>query len=334
MFITKIYLLLISFLSIFLINKYRTKISKKMNLVDKPDQIRKLHTKPTPLLGGTMIFSVFFFLSFISFFIEDFALTNIIIFLVCFFCFLLGMADDSKDLNYKYKFLILFFIYYSMVSYDSNLQINQIYFETFDKTIYLNSLNIIFTVFCLLLLTNSLNLIDGIDGLCIMIFIIYFMWMMIIFDKLNHNYLIFIFSLIYILILNLKKNVFLGDSGTLFVGTLIGLLIISNYNTTINNTNFPVEDLYILLMLPGTDMLRVFIQRILKRKNPFRSDRNHLHHIFLNLNIRPINIVLIFFLLTCLPIIINFSNKVEPIFIIISFKVIYLALIFRINKLQ
>ena len=104
MFISKIYLLLISFFSVYLINKYRVEISNKINLVDKPDQIRKLHKKPTPLLGGTMIFSVFFFLNFISFLFEDFALTNIIIFLACFFCYLLGIADDSKDLNYKYKF--------------------------------------------------------------------------------------------------------------------------------------------------------------------------------------------------------------------------------------
>ena len=33
------------------------------------------------------------------------------------------------------------------------------------------------------------------------------------------------------------------------------------------------------MMLPGIDMLRLFLERILK-KNPFKGDRNHLHHLF------------------------------------------------------
>ena len=31
-------------------------------------------------------------------------------------------------------------------------------------------------------------------------------------------------------------------------------------------------------MIPGIDMMRVFLLRILKGKNPFSSDQSHLHH--------------------------------------------------------
>ena len=49
-------LTIFSLLIIYLINKYKKKISKKTKLLDRPDRIRKLHKKPTPLLGGIMAF--------------------------------------------------------------------------------------------------------------------------------------------------------------------------------------------------------------------------------------------------------------------------------------
>ena len=42
-----------------------------------------------------------------------------------------------------------------------------------------------------------------------------------------------------------------------------------------------VDEIFILMLLPGIDMLRLFVQRIYNRKNPFLGDREHLHHYFL-----------------------------------------------------
>ena len=41
------------------------------------------------------------------------------------------------------------------------------------------------------------------------------------------------------------------------------------------------ESIYIFMCIPGLDMFRLFIERILKNKNPFKGDNNHLHHILL-----------------------------------------------------
>ena len=49
-------LTLFSLLIIYFINKYRKEIGKKTKLIDRPDKVRKLHKKPTPLLGGIMVF--------------------------------------------------------------------------------------------------------------------------------------------------------------------------------------------------------------------------------------------------------------------------------------
>ena len=35
------------------------------------------------------------------------------------------------------------------------------------------------------------------------------------------------------------------------------------------------------MAVPGLDMLRVFFKRVLNKKNPFKADSNHLHHLLL-----------------------------------------------------
>jgi len=320
-----------SLLTIYFINKYRKEIGKKTKLIDKPDKIRKLHTRPTPLLGGIMVFSSFFFINLYLIFFQDYNSSFLIIFSICAGCLVLGLIDDIKKISYKYKFLILIF-FFLFVSFDTNLQINRIYFSTFEKELYLNYLSVPITILCLLLLTNALNLIDGIDGLCILISIIFIMWLINAFQNTEPLYIIIVTSLIYILYLNLKKNIFLGDSGSLFLGCLIGLNIILNYNLEITTTQYSVENIFIALMLPGVDMLRVFLIRIIKKKNPFSPDRIHLHHLLVAQGLNRINILTLFFLLILTPIFISFFTNLKPMYIILFNFLFYTILIFKLKK--
>jgi UDP-GlcNAc:undecaprenyl-phosphate GlcNAc-1-phosphate transferase len=327
----KISLGIFSLLTIYFINKYRKEIGKKTKLIDKPDKIRKLHTRPTPLLGGIMVFSSFFFINLYLIFFQDYNSSFLIIFSICAGCLVLGLIDDIKKISYKYKFLILIF-FFLFVSFDTNLQINRIYFSTFEKELYLNYLSVPITILCLLLLTNALNLIDGIDGLCILISIIFIMWLINAFQNTEPLYIIIVTSLIYILYLNLKKNIFLGDSGSLFLGCLIGLNIILNYNLEITTTQYSVENIFIALMLPGVDMLRVFLIRIIKKKNPFSPDRIHLHHLLVAQGLNRINILTLFFLLILTPIFISFFTNLKPMYIILFNFLFYTILIFKLKK--
>lgn len=320
-----------SLLIIYFINKYRKVISKKTKLIDKPDKFRKLHKKPTPLLGGTMVFSSFLLINLYLIFFKDLNSSSLIILASCFCCLVLGLVDDIKKISYKYKFLILIIIFL-FVSLDTNFQINKIYISTFNKEFYLNNLSIPFTILCLLLLINALNLIDGIDGLCILISIIFIIWLINAFQNTEPLYTVFIASLIYVLYLNLKKNIFLGDSGSLFLGCLIGLNTILNYNIEISTTQYAVEKIFIALMLPGLDMLRVFFIRIIKKKNPFSADRIHLHHLLIARGLNRMNILIIFLLLTLLPILISFFTNLKLIYIILFSIFFYNLLIFKLKK--
>jgi UDP-GlcNAc:undecaprenyl-phosphate GlcNAc-1-phosphate transferase len=320
-----------SLLKIYFINKYRKVISKKTKLIDKPDKIRKLHKKPTPLLGGMMVFSSFVLINLYLIFFKDLNSSSLIILASCVGCLVLGFVDDIKKISYKYKFLILIIIFL-FASLDTNFQINKIYFSTFNKEFYLNHLSIPFTILCLLLLTNAINLIDGMDGLCILISIIFLIWLINTFQNIEPLYTVLIASLIYVLYLNLKKNIFLGDSGSLFLGCLIGLNIILNYNIEISTTQYAVEKIFIALMLPGLDMMRVFLIRIIKKKNPFSADRIHLHHLLIAQGLNRMNILILFFLLISTPILISFFSNLKPMHIILFNIFFYTILIFKLKK--
>lgn len=329
---TEFSLTIFSLLIIYLINKYRKEIGNKTKLLDKPDKIRKFHKKITPLLGGIMIFSSFILINMYLIFFKELSKTSLIIFLSCATCLILGLIDDIKNISYKYKFTTLIIIFYFFSSLDPNLQINKIYFSTFNKEYYLNYLSIPFTVLCLLLLTNAINLIDGIDGLCILFSVIFIIWLIYAFRNTEPLYIVLITCLIYLLYLNLNKNVFLGDSGSLFLGCLFGFNLIYNYNLEISNIQYPVENIFIVLMLIGLDMLRVFIIRIFNKKNPFLSDRTHLHHLLLQQKIKLNIVLIIFFFLISLPIIINQFLNFSKIKIILFYILFYFFFIIVFKK--
>jgi UDP-GlcNAc:undecaprenyl-phosphate GlcNAc-1-phosphate transferase len=326
-------LLIFSFFIIFFINKFRTQISNKFQLIDRPNKIRKLHSKNVPLLGGIMIFSTFVLINLYLLFFENLNKVAFIIFSASTFFFVLGLIDDYKNISYKYKIFFSAVFFYLFVSLDPNLQLNKIYFSTLGESeIYLNNFSIPFTVLCLLLLINAINLIDGINGLCISISIIFIFWLIIIFQNTQSLYILLIASLFYILLFNLKNNIFLGDSGSLFLGSLIGLNLVSNYNLQISKIYFPAEDIFIALMLPGLDMLRVFASRIFNKKNPFSADRSHLHHLLLACKLPQSQVLFLFIILIITPILINQFVKISQIKIIVFYIFLYFSLIISLKK--
>ena len=58
------------------------------------------------------------------------------------------------------------------------------------------------------------------------------------------------------------------------ISFLISIFIINFYN----NSLIKADQIFLLMMIPGIDMLRLFIMRIGKKKNPFSGDQNHFHH--------------------------------------------------------
>ena len=259
----------------------------KFNIYDRNDNKRKIHTHPTSLFGGTIIIYNFIIAIIINFFLEqpfinkDFLNSNREFFSFVFggiVFYLLELFDDKYVLNSNKKFFLSFILIYLILSLDETLIINEIKLLNF-SSIELYAFSKPFSILCFLLFLNALNMFDGINLQAALytslIFVVFLL------KNLNYNFnLIILFSLILFLYLNFNNKCFLGDSGSNILFFIISYTIIKNYNL---DRSFQIEEIYILMFLPGLDMFRLFLFRLIKGKNPFRADNDHIHHILLKL---------------------------------------------------
>ena len=70
----------------------------------------------------------------------------------------------------------------------------------------------------------------------------------------------------------------MGDGGVYLLSYVISYIFIKSYNKNL----FIADEIFFIMLLPGLDMLRVFLLRLINGKNPFKPDRSHLHHLLLN----------------------------------------------------
>ena len=261
---------------------YYDTIAKIINIYDLPDLKRKLHEKPIPIIGGFIIVINLILLFFYSF--VDVSLTNNFLFLnqnryFSFFLFslifyLLGLFDDKYNTSANSKITIIAFLIVFALWFDHDLRITYLNFTFIDQKIYLNNFSIVFTLFSFLLFINALNMIDGINLLCGMY--IFFVLLIIILKLPLIIFFLLLISLITYLILNSQNKIFLGDGGSILLSFLISYIIIKAYNL---KNIFYADEIFLIMMIPGIDMVRVALIRIFKGLHPFSADRNHLHHI-------------------------------------------------------
>ena len=318
---TNLVLLFFIFINLFFI-VYFSKIKIFHLNIDKPDKKRKFHLKPTPLAGGMIIF-LNLIIYFIIYKFSVIKIENEIFFndensfnyfvIICFSIFLLGFVDDKINLKANSKFLILTVIIFILLILDNNLIIKVIKFSFHEKTFGLDTFAIFFSIFCFLVFINAFNMFDGINlqsGVySILIFVcIAFFYSNSLLTK------ILIISLIFFSYLNFKNKTFLGDSGTLLISFIIGYLFIKLYN--LDYINY-ADEITLYMLIPGLDLIRLFILRIANKKNPLSSDRSHLHHILLN-KFSFKNTLFIIFLLIILPIMLNYFEFYKLLTILIT----------------
>ncbi len=280
----KIFLLLLlsNLLILFNLNKF----SRFINIYDKPNKKLKKHKSNVPLVGGIIIIINIIIYSFLSLFFEtpfkDIVVLNkeyiSVFFLVTSF-FLLGLYDDKFKLNPDKKFFLSIVFCIFALTLNKNLLIENVNLSFLGRTIIFNEFSIFFTLFCVIILINSLNFYDGINGQSLIFFITVFGYLSIQ-SPLQLFYLTLIFVCIFILFLNMQNKIFLGDSGVYLLGSILAILLIYEYN--IFKTIRFADEIFLLLILPGLDLLRLTVMRIIKGKNAFYGDRNHIHHLLTN----------------------------------------------------
>ena len=303
-------------------------------ILDKPDKIRKFHLLPTPLAGGVILIINIIFYSIIFLINNKIDLDYIIfkdlfkfkLFIVtCILIFLLGYIDDKYNLNPIIKLISLIIILSNLLLFDFSLNLSNIKLSFYDNTINTHQYAFFLTIFCLVVFINSFNMFDGINLqvsiYTLIIFITFLFYLK--FSLLIKILIIFILLFKY---LNYKNKSFLGDSGSLLLAFIIGYIFIRLYN---ENYILYTDEVFIYMMIPGIDMIRLFFERISLKRNPFSNDRRHLHHYLLK-KFSYSQTIFYITLLVIIPILMNIFNVNKLLIILISLT-FYFFLIKRLK---
>lgn len=289
-------LTLASLLTSFLITFYSIpriiRIAQLKHLYDEPDE-RKLHKTGVPTLGGLAIFAgMIFSLTFWSTQKEIVELQYIISAIIV--LFFIGMKDDLFNLVHYKKLMGQVFASYILVHW-AGIKITS-FFGLFGIHALDPVTSYIFSIFVMVVITNAINLIDGIDCLAASVGIVatlsFGTWFYLADQT---QYMILSGSILGALFAFLYYNrtpaqIFMGDTGSLIVGIVLSILAIKfiemNRVLPLDGENkirsIPVVTIGILI-IPLFDTLRVFTLRILQGKSPLNPDRNHLHHLLIDL---------------------------------------------------
>ena len=276
-----IYFFLIFINCIFLL--FFNSIERQINIYDHPNE-KKIHSQKISLLGGIIfILNISIYLLYLSFYssldnIFGFSsnISNIIFILSIFFLFFVGLIDDKKDLSARIR--ILFLVLVISINLFVNPEINiSIIKLSFSDSFSINNYSYFWTLLCFLLFINAFNFFDGIN-----LQISGFMFAICTFFLIKNTFVDFILVILisnfFFFYLNYKSKIFLGNNGSFFLPFIFGTLFISGYN---NNSNITSDEIVILMLIPGMDLLRLFFQRILSGSNPLKGDREHIHHYLL-----------------------------------------------------
>ena len=305
-------------------------LAKIVNVYDFPNK-RKIHKIKTPLIGGIILLVNFILLIILleTGVISSLTLSNIfenkfnyfLFSLSIILIFLIGFIDDKIDINPNLKLVCLFLIISFVQFLDNSILITEIRFSFTNNLIYLGKYSFLFTALCFLLFINACNMFDGINLQSCLYYLILSLYLITL-DSHNLFLIVMIISIFIICILNSKGKIFMGDSGVFLCSFVLAYFMVKNYNINIINYS---DKIFILMMVPGIDMFRLFMFRILNKKNPFKPDNSHIHHILLR-KFTYLQTILIIFLLVNVPIILSFFD-VSSLFIILFFLFSYFFLI-------
>tara|TARA_B110000858_G_C17805557_1_gene477743 strand:+ start:913 stop:1932 length:1020 start_codon:yes stop_codon:yes gene_type:complete len=312
------------------------KISKIINMYDVPDHNRKLHKLPVSNIGGLIIFFNIILIAFL-FLIKKNLLSDTLYFhsqfqFISFFIFtipfiIIGVLDDKVHLSANVKMTLLTVVLIFVLYIDKDLRIYELRMTFLESGIQLNNFTIVFTLFSILLFINALNMMDGINllvgmySLSIFLFFIFYL-------NVNLIFIFMIIGLINYLILNYHNKVFLGDNGTILLAYTISYFFIKSYNY---EGFIYADQIFLIMMIPGLDMLRVAVIRIFSGISPFKADRAHLHHLFSDAYNHKVALTYIL-LMSTVPTLINLLIIKETLLIIILVFFIYTISVISLNR--
>ena len=327
------------FILAFIISIILNKLSLNFKYFSKQDIVnqKRLSSLKIPTYGGISM-SLAFLVSTRLLGKADFEIIQIAIYAVV--ITFIGIVDDRYNLIWKVKLLLqLVAVSTPIYLLDIYLNVEQLFGVNFN-----NFLNLFSTVVWILLIVNSLNFLDNMDGLAATIASMIAISMAIlsfITDqyKLTDLSIVLIASMLGFLYFNIPKaKIYMGDSGSLFLGYCLGFIsILFSWNSDMESSwIFQIQPVILFFTIPIIDFLTVTISRINSGNSPMTGGTDHISHRLLKKGFTNNQVLFIFVLLSLIILIITlgiiYLNKIiSLIFLFIYIFLVIASLIYFLN---
>lgn len=275
---------LIGAITVFYITPILATVALRLGIVDKPDSILKKHEKITPYLGGLAVYCGFIVSLALLFPFKN----DMFLFLVgTTLLLLLGLIDDLVVLLVQQKFFGQIIATFCFLK--AGFYLREVFFSSF--------FNVIISFFWIVTITNAFNLIDVMDGLATSIAIISsisFLACALMLDQFDVALLLaaFIGALIGFLWHNKPlASIYLGDSGSLFIGGFLATIAFMLPWGTYNALGFLVP--VIILAIPLLEIAALIVIRTYKEIPFYRGSPDHFCH-YLKRKNWPVKRILLF----------------------------------------
>lgn len=268
------------------------RVCQRFGWLDEPKDARRVHVRAIPRLGGVAVFlsvllGLFPLLLIRNLFtdsLRESAPRLLVIMVPASLTLLLGVYDDLFGLKPARKFAgltLIGLIFYLMGGRIEGLSI------PFVGSVPLPMIvGLVLTVLWVVSIANAFNLLDGMDGLATGAAVFSSLVIMLI-SLTQQRPLVIAVALVFsgALVGFLRYNfnpasIFLGDSGSLFVGFMLAALSVEG--TQKASTAVAVAIPLIAFGLPMVDTGFTIVRRFIGGKPLFEGDREHIHHMLLD----------------------------------------------------
>lgn len=267
----------------------------RFQLIDMPNH-RKVHTTPIPRIGGVAIVlgasvPLIIWLELSTEIIGYLAGSLVIL--------VFGILDDRHELGYKLKFGAQFLAAFLVTVY-GGLQFEQVYILSY-KLEFPEPVAIAVTIFFILAAVNAINFSDGLDGLAGGVVLISLSAVMVLAMRVGAQDIVLICAVLigsllgFLLFNSHPAQIFMGDSGSQFLGFSLSVLTIHliQGNPGQFSTLLPLA----IIGLPIADVFLVIVSRLAQGNSPFKPDKNHIHHRLMSLGLKQYGSVFIIYII-------------------------------------
>jgi len=263
------------------------RIALHQGWVDYPDAQRKLHGGPIPPIGGVAIAAGFAMgLLYISLVQDtlpfDYTQPSIAVLIGLGAMVGAGLYDDIRGLSFKGKLFIQVLVACFLVAAGYQIDVSHLPFVGANP-FGLTMISIPLTVLWIVGITNAVNLLDGLDGLAGGVVLIAFIGLAAAFGV-QGDFGLIVFavliagSLLGFLVHNFNPaSIFMGDSGSLFLGCLLAVYSLSG-TFDVGSSGLLLLVPVVALGLPLVDTGTSIIRRLTAGKSICAADRDHIHH--------------------------------------------------------